>query len=234
MLPPFLAHRALTTGGRRDEVGERWVGAWCSAMLRLFGVQVVVHGIPPAPARGRMVVANHRSTADILVLLRVFGGRMVSRADLARWPLLGAAARAVGTVFVDRSNAVSGAVAVRSVRRCLASGATVTVFPEGTTFPGDDVRPFHAGAFVAARHSGAELVPAGLAYETGSGAQFVNESFPAHLARMAAAEPSHVVMCIGAPMTIDDATRAADLRDRAQVAVQRLVLEARRLVDGRG
>jgi 1-acyl-sn-glycerol-3-phosphate acyltransferase len=156
----------------------------------------------------------------------------VSRADLARWPLIGAAARAVGTVFVDRADAISGANALRAIRTLLARGSTVIVFPEGTTFTDDEVRPFHPGPFVAALRSGADVVPVGLAYEKGSGAAFVNESFGAHLARMAAAEPSKMVMCTGAPIAVAEAARGAELRDRAHASVQKLVHEARRLVDG--
>jgi 1-acyl-sn-glycerol-3-phosphate acyltransferase len=232
MLPAFLAHERLAPAAGRDRVRERWVAAWCGALLRLFGVHVLTRGVVPPPGRGHLVVANHRSTADILVLLRAFGGHMVSRADLAGWPLVGVAARAVGTVFVDRSDAVSGANAVRAIRDRLAEGHTVIVFPEGTTFPDDTVRPFHAGAFVAALRSGADIIPVGLAYGTGSGAAFVNESFPAHLARVAAASPSEVVMSVGEPIVVREKARAAHLRDRAHAEVQRLVGEARRMVDG--
>ncbi|MGD0529777.1 MAG: lysophospholipid acyltransferase family protein [Polyangiaceae bacterium] len=234
MLPAFLAHERIAPEAGRDRVRERWVAAWCGALLRLFGVHVKARGAIPAGDRGRLVVANHRSTADILVLLRAFGGHMVSRADLAGWPLVGVAARAVGTVFVDRRDAASGANAVRAMRDRLAEGHTVIVFPEGTTFPDDEVRPFHAGAFVAALRSGADVVPVGLAYETGSGAAFVNESFPQHLARMAAAAPSNVAMTVGAPIPVEDTARSAGLRDQAHAEVQRLVGDARRMVDGGG
>ena len=248
MLPAFLARQRMVGEEQRDAVRERWVAAWCGALLALFGVRVLVKfagssesrprtttpaGFPRLPReRGHLVVANHRSTADILVLLRAFGGHMVSRADIARWPLLGRSARSVGTVFVDRSDAVSGASAVRSMRALLARGSTVIVFPEGTTFTDDAVRPFQSGAFVAALRSGADIVPIGLAYATGSGAAFVNETFGAHLARMAAADPSNVALCVGEPMLIAQNARAADLRDRAHAEVQRLVHDARRLVDG--
>jgi 1-acyl-sn-glycerol-3-phosphate acyltransferase len=234
MLPAFLAHERISREADRDRVRERWVGAWCSGLLRLFGVRAITMGTAPPPGRGHLVVANHRSTADILVLLRTFGGHMLSRADLSRWPLVGVAARAVGTVFVDRANAASGANAVRAIRDRLAEGHTVIVFPEGTTFPDDEVRAFHSGAFVAALRSGADIVPVGLAYGTGSGAAFVNESFPAHLARMAAASPSDVVVCIGEPLVVEEKARAALLRDRAHAEVQLLVDQARGIVDHRG
>ena len=153
MLPAFLAHERLTRGARarrraRGGGSGRGAGACCGSSA--CG-RIVQGRRRRQRGRGHLVVANHRSTADILVLLRTFGGRMVSRADLAGWPLVGAAARAVGTLFVDRSDAASGATAVRAIRTRLVAGDTVIVFPEGTTFPDDEVRPFHAGAFVAAR-----------------------------------------------------------------------------------
>src|ERR1019366_4031354 len=231
MLPAVVLREAVSPLSDPEARRDAWVGAWAAALLRIFGVSASTRGPMPVHGHGHLIVANHRSTADILVLLRAFGGRMVSRADLAGWPLVGQAARAVGTVFVDRSDAVSGAAAVRVIRSHLAQGSTVIVFPEGTTFPGDDVRPFHAGAFVAALHSGAGIIPVGLAYAADSDAAFVNESFPAHLARMAAADPSRVAMCIGAPITIREKVRAARLRDDAQTEVQRPVHEARRMVD---
>jgi 1-acyl-sn-glycerol-3-phosphate acyltransferase len=232
MLPAFLVRQRLTPEDLREPLRRRWVGAWCDVLLRMFGVRLLATSFPPLTGdRGHVIVSNHRSTADILLLLRAFGGHMVSRADLARWPLVGIAARSVGTVFVDRSSAMSGATTVRAMRKLLARKSTVIVFPEGTTFAGDQVRPFHAGAFVAALYSGAEVIPVGLAYETGSGAAFVNESFRAHLGRMAAADPSHVAMCVGEPIGSEGAVRAAQLKERAQAEVQRLVGEARRVVD---
>ena len=229
MLPVYTVRRAIASESSRDEVQDRWVRAWSAALLRLFAIDVDVRGPPASGTRGRLVVANHRSTIDIAVLLRVFGGHMVSRADLSGWPLVGAAARSVGTVFVDRQNKMSGAGAVRGMRTLLARGRTVCVFAEGTTFPDDVVRPFHPGAFLAALGSGAEVIPVGLAYERGSGAAFINESFPAHLARMSAAPPTRVVLHIGAPIAVAERARAADLRDRTHAEVQRLVDEARAL-----
>jgi 1-acyl-sn-glycerol-3-phosphate acyltransferase len=231
MLPALLAHLAVAPAGDRDKVRDRWVRVWSRTLLDTFGVRALVQGAAPAGSAGRLVVANHRSTADILLLLGAFGGAMVSRADVAGWPLIGAAARAVGTVFVDRSSAFSGATAVRAIRARLSRSSTVIVFPEGGTSAGDELRAFRAGAFVAALRAGADVVPVGLAYESGSGAAFVDESFPAHLARMAGAAPSRVAMCIGKAIPFDPSARAHVLRDRAHAEVARLVAEARHIVD---
>jgi 1-acyl-sn-glycerol-3-phosphate acyltransferase len=222
------ARRSLGPRERRD-LRDRWFGAWCAAMLRVFGLRVTNVGRPPTRGgdRGRLVVSNHRGVADVLVLLHAFGGCMVSRADVAGWPLIGAAGRKLGTVFVDRADARSGAATIRAMQKLLGGGETVSIFPEGTTFAGDEVRPFHAGAFVAARAAGAEVVPVGLAYGRDSEAAFLDESFPAHVSRMAAAPPSLVVLSAGEPLELPTGSRPRDLAERAREAVAREVTRAR-------
>jgi lyso-ornithine lipid O-acyltransferase len=235
LLPLYVTRNRLTSDARRREVRDRWVGRWSGSLLRLFGIHVDVRETVRTEAegapRGRLVVANHRSALDVGILLQHFGGHMVSRADLAGWPLVGAAARSVGTVFVDRANARSGAATIRTVRTLLEQGETVLVFPEGTTFEGDVVRPFQAGAFVGALKTTAVVVPVGIAYATGSGAAFVGESFTKHLSRMAESGPTRVVVRVGEPMSIDAGGRSADVARDAKDAVQKLVDQARREVD---
>jgi 1-acyl-sn-glycerol-3-phosphate acyltransferase len=212
-------------------VRDVWVGRWARALLKLFAIEVVVDGTVPTPTqghgRGRLVVTNHRSAIDIGVVLSTFGGTMVSRADLATWPVLGAAARAVGTVFVDRSSAKSGAATIRSMQKLLEEGQTINLFPEGTTFEGDEVRPFHGGAFVSAVRAEAEILPVGIAYPRASGAAFINETFPQHLARMSKSGATRMVVSIGTPFVARKSDRATDLTKRAHDEVQALVARAR-------
>lgn len=231
MLPPFLARMASTGAAERAAVRDAWVGRWARALLRLFAVEVVVDGVVPPPTqgrgRGRLVVTNHRSAIDIGVVLSTFGGTMVSRADLASWPVIGAAARAVGTVFVDRSSAKSGAATIRTIQKLLEDGETINLFPEGTTFEGDEVRPFHGGAFVSAVRAEAEILPIGIAYPKSSGAAFFNEKFPQHLARMARSRGTRMVVAVGTPFIARRADRATDVTKRAQAEVAALVAQAR-------
>lgn len=232
MLPPFVAHmRALPEGDHKDERRDAWVRAWARALLRLFAIDVVVDGAAPprtrTGGRGRVIVANHRSAIDIGVLLATFGGTMVSRADLARWPVVGAAARSVGTVFVERTKVESGAAVVRTIQRHLGAGRTILLFPEGTTFDGDEVRPFQRGAFVAAAAAGAEILPVGLAYPSTSSAAFVNETFPEHLARMARGGGTRMALAVGEPIVAAPGERSQALTARAHAEVQALVRRAR-------
>jgi 1-acyl-sn-glycerol-3-phosphate acyltransferase len=223
LLPlPFTESEALR---------DRWVAVWCNAALRIFGLRVITIGRIAPKTEGRCIVSNHRGVADVLVLLRTFGGRMVSRADLSHWPLIGMGARKLGTVFVDRSRATSGATTIRTVRELLRAGATVTIFPEGTTFAGDEVRPFHAGGLSATLGTGAELVPVGLAYSRDSRAAFLDETFTHHVSRMAAAPPSFVVVSVGAPMNMAPSTRSKELATIMRDAVAREVVRARAEAD---
>lgn len=232
MLPPFVAHMRVTPeGDPKEELRDAWVKAWAKSLLRIFDVDVVVRGTVPERThlgeRGRVIVANHRSAIDIGVLLATFGGTMVSRADLATWPLVGAAARSVGTVFVERTKIESGASVVRTVQRALEAGRTIVVFPEGTTFDGDEVRTFQRGAFVAAASAGAEILPVGLAYPRSSSAAFVNETFPQHLSRMARGGGTRMGLAVGAPFVAGRGERSQALTARAHAAVQDLVWLAR-------
>ena len=78
-----LVQRVDTSRPTRD----RWVGSWANGLLQLFNVDVRLRGAVPARPAGALVVSNHRSTIDIGLMLRTFGGVLVSRADLATWPV---------------------------------------------------------------------------------------------------------------------------------------------------
>jgi 1-acyl-sn-glycerol-3-phosphate acyltransferase len=215
------------SGDAQRIVRDEWVKRWSNALLDLFAIDVRLRGVVPACSNGLLVVANHRSTIDIGVLLRLFGGRMVSRADVATWPIVGRAAASVGTIFVDRQNMMSGMTTVRAMRRCLEERDTLSVFPEGATFADDVVHPFHQGAFVAATHSGAMIVPVALAYQ--GAASFVNETFAQHLMRMAEASRTTVGVAIGTPFECD--ARGAELTRYAHRQVSDLVRIARDIAE---
>jgi 1-acyl-sn-glycerol-3-phosphate acyltransferase len=228
VLPLHAAHERLVAEDARDELKERYKRAWCEAMLRLFDVTVVLHGdVPPPGNRGRLIVVNHRSAIDIVVMFRVFGGHMLSRADISGWPVFGAIARRIGTVFVDRESKRSGASAIRDMTELLAAGRTVTVFAEGTTFEGDDVRPFHRGGFSAAARADAEVLPVGLVYEASSEAAFHDETFLAHLGRVAASPASRVHVAVGSLIAPDAARSVGETTELARSRVALAVREAR-------
>lgn len=211
-----------------DERRDRYLHRWAGLLLPVLGVELLLDAPAPPPLLHegpRLVVSNHRSMLDILLMARLFQGHILARGDMAAWPVLGEFARAAGTLFVDRADGSSRAVAIRRIRERLLAGRTVVVFPEGTTFEGDEVRPFHGGAFLAAQRSRSQVQPVGIAYQSGD-AIFGDESFGAHLRRLTAAGRIAVAVCVGEPLSADS-RRAEALRDRTRAAVQALVQRAR-------
>ena len=219
------AHQRLVPAAQRDLVFQRYMRRWASSLVRATGgVVTLAPGSTVPPHVGpRLVVANHRSPFDIGVLLSLFGGQALSRADLARWPVLGLAARRAGTIFVDREDGGSRASALRAIRRRLRDGASILVFPEGGTFEGDEVRPFKPGAFAALTGLGAQIVPVGLAYD--QGAEFHEESFVEHVVRVAGRPLTRCVVKVGRPVECNG--RPNELAERTHAAVQELVDDAR-------
>lgn len=227
------ANARVTAGDERRKVrGRDFVsGSWARGLLRLFGVQMTAHGDPGRlgleRGHGRVIIANHRSIIDIAVLLSEFGGSVLSRGEMRKWPIIGPASAAAGTLFVDRSSKESGASAINTMVAQLQKGDTVSLFPEGTTFVDDEVRPFKLGAFVAAHRAGVPVLPVGLAYPLDSGAAYGGETFVSHLARLAASTGSSVHVEIGPELRPAHDETVEQFAERCRAEVARLVALAR-------
>jgi 1-acyl-sn-glycerol-3-phosphate acyltransferase len=200
-------------------------------LLKVFNIEVTILGsVPFEDTQPRLIVSNHQSVLDIAILGSLVGGPVLSRGDIAGWPLLGAAAKAGGTIFVDREDRQSGARAIRAMRAAFRVGISMAVFPEGATHRGDDVQPFKAGAFVASRGLPVTVIPVGFVYEPGS--EYVGISFVRHAARLASRSRTRAVLALGLP--IDGELSVADLADRCAEEVQALVHKARSEADSLG
>ena len=135
---------------------------WSVCAWRWLGLDVRATGAPPRTSC--VYVANHRSYLDIPLLAGVLAAPFMSRADVAGWWVVGATARLVGSVFVERDDPQGRIRAARALARRLATGSIV-VFPEGTTggqrLPG----PFHPGLFRLLHHLGVPVVPVTIRYD---------------------------------------------------------------------
>lgn len=124
------------------------------SLLWTVGVRVRLEGplreIGAGEGTGVLVVANHLSWLDILVLGAVQPMRMVAKAEIRQWPLLGALARRIGTLFIDRRGLRSLPGVVDQVAGALRDGAAVGLFPEGTTWCGAASGAFRRAGFQAA------------------------------------------------------------------------------------
>ncbi|WP_167759173.1 lysophospholipid acyltransferase family protein [Blastococcus sp. TF02A-35] len=123
-------------------------------------------GEGPAP----LVVANHVSWLDDVALLAAFPAlRPVAKVDVAAWPVVGAAARRSGAVFLDRGSLRRLPGTVAEVADLLRAGTPVLVHPEGTTSCGSRPGRFRPAFFQAAVDAGAPVCPVALRYRTPAG-----------------------------------------------------------------
>lgn len=145
------------------EQTEATVAQWSRDMLRIMGVQLEVRG--QAPTTGPcLVVANHISWLDILVINAAQPVRFVSKADVLRWPLLGSLVAGAGTLFIERESRRDAVRMVQLMAERLQAGDRVAVFPEGTTGDGRGLLPFHPNLLQSAIAADAPIVPVALRY----------------------------------------------------------------------
>lgn len=223
----WLLAREQTVGPElRRAMRQRHFRRFLGRCLDVFSVTVRQEGEATLSDQGRIVVSNHRSGLDIPLLGSRFAGVFLSRADLSQWPVVGTCAKHLGTLFVDRADTNSRAGAVKAMRRALKERETVLVFPEGTTYPGDDIRPFHPGAFVAGKDLPVLVQPVGVAYEPA--AQYIEKSFGAHLSKVAALPSVRCAMVIGEARPLGS---SRDESERTRQEVISLVKRARALLD---
>jgi len=136
-------------------------------LLRAFGVRHALHG--RVPRRGALIVANHVSWLDVLVLFAHTPASLLAKHEVADWPVIGWLARAVGTVFVDRSRPRELPATVGAVAGALRAGRSVAVFPEGTTWCGRTGGRFRPAVFQAAIDAGAPVAPVTLRFGLADG-----------------------------------------------------------------
>ncbi|MFE2010374.1 lysophospholipid acyltransferase family protein [Streptomyces sp. NPDC059491] len=159
-----------------DAIRMALVRRWVRAVVRAFGVRVRYEGRTPGPADGPLlVVANHVSWLDIPLVAAVLPGRMVAKAEVRRWPVLGVLAALGGTLFLDRDGLRALPGAVRGMTGVLAAGGRVVVFPEGSTWCGRAGGRFRPAAFQAALDGGADVQPVRIAYRPTGAAAYVGD-----------------------------------------------------------
>ena len=195
------------------------VQAWASEMLQHVGVELRVCG--PVPVTGPLLlVANHISWLDIVVLHAAHHCRFVSKADVRRWPLIGTLATGAGTLYIERASRRDAMRVVHHMAQALTDGDVLAVFPEGTTGDGKAVLPFHANLLQAAIAVRAPVQPVALRYvdgATGNSSAAVSyigdESLPGSVWRTLCATRLRAVVVFGTPQHAEGRDRRAWARD---------------------
>jgi len=132
---------------------------WSWLILATTGVRVRTSGVDRVPDGSYVFVSNHQSIYDIPILFThvPFQLRIIAKASLGGFPVLGWHLRYTGHLLVDRSSA--GVSTLRQVARLVLRGHSLIIFPEGTRSVDGCVGRFKGGPFLVAVESGLPVVP---------------------------------------------------------------------------
>jgi 1-acyl-sn-glycerol-3-phosphate acyltransferase len=156
------AWSALT---RRDEKPllrrARWMHSMSIAFIDALGIQPThaVRALPPG-----LVVSNHLSYLDIVTFGSIAPCVMVSKSEVASWPVIGFFARMAGTIFIDRTRRSDLVRVNAEIEAALAEGLTVVLFPEGTSSDGREVLPLKPSVLEPVASTARPVTAAALSY----------------------------------------------------------------------
>src|SRR5215467_15047789 len=135
--------------------------AWSWLILKTTGVRVAVEGLDRiVPGRTYVFVSNHQSIYDIPVIFASmpYQLRIIAKASLARFPVLGWHLKRGGHLFVDRARPDRAGILARW-RALVSEGLSLIIYAEGTRSPDGHVQRFKAGSFMLAIEAQLPIVP---------------------------------------------------------------------------
>jgi 1-acyl-sn-glycerol-3-phosphate acyltransferase len=134
--------------------------------LKLLGIRVHVKHpeLLHKSSGGHLVIANHLSYVDVLVMSSLMPAVFITSVEMKHTLLLGTLAKFGGSMFVERRKASGLKKEIESIAHVLGQGFSVVLFPEGTTSNGERVQPFKNSLFDSAIKAKSDILPFCLRY----------------------------------------------------------------------
>lgn len=191
--------------------------SWSIALLDALGIDLeadLTHAVP-----GALLVANHVSWVDILVINAALPAAFVSKEEVRRWPVIGWLAAKNDTVFLRRGSRGHARIINGEIAELLAQGKLVAVFPEGTTSDGQTVLHFHAALIQPALAAGRPVLPIAISYWETDGQRSLAPRYDGDISlgectRLIIAQKRTIARLVTTPL------RGLQGEDRKQVAVE--------------
>jgi 1-acyl-sn-glycerol-3-phosphate acyltransferase len=211
----------------------------------LLRIRINVNGTQ-ATGQPVLIVSNHVSWVDIVVLAAIAPMVFVAKREVASWPLIGAAAKVQKVVFVDRMRRQQTPETNKEIAQRLAEGHPVVLFAEGTSGDGNRVLPFRSaliGAVEAACNEAGlgevALQPMSICYTAQQGlpmarvdqpvvAWYGDLDFFPHFAAFIRRGAVTVTVSFGAPVACTAATDRKLMAKELETAVRSMTVNALR------
>jgi 1-acyl-sn-glycerol-3-phosphate acyltransferase len=152
----------LLTVSTRDTASAWRVGrATARLLMRAANLPLTVTGLDKLPAGPCVVVSNHASYADGVLLVaalpRPFA--FVAKRELRDQFIAGRYLRHLGAEFVERADVKRSVEDAQRMADLVSNGKSLMIFPEGTFVIHEELLPFRLGAFLAAARAQVPVVP---------------------------------------------------------------------------
>lgn len=208
-----------------------WFFAWgVRIVMPALGLHFVCNDRQAFIQHRGLILSNHVSFFDTLVMSHILPMRYVSKAEVRKWPFVGQIAAATGTMFVDRSDKSKRA----DVRQQVIDGLQrskyppIVIFPEGKRNPEDTLLPFRYGVFEIAVETSTPYLLCAIHYEDTESMtwQSHKESVTTSIKRIVLRDPSRVWLVplkVVHPQPGDDPQRlAAEAREIVGEALRQM------------
>ena len=173
-----------------------------SLLNSLLGIRLHIYGNLPT-VQG-LIVANHRSYFDPIVMLNHRQTFPVGKKEVASWPLIGYICKISGVIFVDRNDCESRQNTCEKIKEALSQGHSVINFPEGTTHVLPTTTDFNYGSFAMATKIKAAVIPIAIDYKEKTDAFIDNDTFIPHFIKCFGKRTTEIKMTYFPPLYSDD------------------------------
>jgi 1-acyl-sn-glycerol-3-phosphate acyltransferase len=152
--------------GRKEKTRQKSIHKLFQRFLKvshmIMGIRI--HWSGTLPKEPSVVMGNHRSYLDAVVLPTSFPVVFVAKHEAKSWPIIGWGASLIGTIWVKRDKKESRKATRIAVKERFDSGYGVIIFPEGTTNKNPELLPYRKGIFYSCAENGFQIAPVAIEY----------------------------------------------------------------------